>query len=537
MPNRIIQYILAAFIIVWVCLIFADYWQKHPLYANAISNFYYWDIVVVLTIIGAGAGWLVLKRKIIVWANGFTIFALMLLLILVTVLMYIPKSNIPPSEPIRAAGIFYFLGKLLLNSAEIVCILTAAYAMGDLSVRLFPSLKLKKNDMPVIKIAIGIMALVFLLFILGAFRLLFWYTLLPIVLSAFYFARHTVLDFLKKLALQPVMISKKINAVGFAAFFILLLIVGINYVHTIAPMPSGFDALNFYVNLPNLIWEYHGLVEGFQPYNWSLFMASGKILFGQTEVMLGLSFIGGVLSLFALYRLGKGWLRININYLLAALLAFYITPAVTTQSSHELKIDLGLLFIHSIVILLFLNWLATRKKENIFVEGSSPAKQKTETNTLSYLTVIALLLGFSLGIKLTTLFLFFAIVAGIWYVYLGKYGFLMIFAASVFAVLLARLDSTIGMREYHLSAGILTWIMLAISAALLGWFFTRNSVLVLRCLKNSVVFTAIFVLPFLPWVGKNYIETKSMSINSLLNGKQPGPAINMDILEKNLNKN
>jgi len=54
--------------------------------------------------------------------------------------------------------------------------------------------------------------------------------------------------------------------------------------------------------------------------------------------------------------------------------------------------------------------------------------------------------------------------------------------------------------------------------------------------KSSLLYVVISVFCFLPWVGKNFAETKSTDVSILLNGKHIGPPVSVDMLDRNWKK-
>ena len=59
----------------------------------------------------------------------------------------------------------------------------------------------------------------------------------------------------------------------------------------------------------------------------------------------------------------------------------------------------------------------------------------------------------------------------------------------------------------------------------------------LKLMRFSVLFGAIAIIPMLPWMGKNYVETKSLSPKTLLMGTAPGYKMNLNSFIKNYEDN
>jgi len=311
--------------------------------------------------------------------------------------------------------------------------------------------------------------------------------------------------------------------------------------------------------LPRLLSDHGSLVSGYQPHNWSLFMSLGFILFNMTEVTLCLSLVGGLLTIAAMYYLGVHWLKINVNYVWLTLAAFYLTPTIVHQSSKELKVDLGLLFIQLSILILFIIWYKKQKNSESLEEEvddtdhsiNNPTAysfgflnkihqlkpfSKLQNSNYKYIVILGLLTGFAMGIKLTSVFIMLAILSGIWVLQQRTTGYFAIFFLSIFVLLLAKVDNTGGLRIYHLSATTVQWICLGIGLALLGLEFLNNRQMFAKKFMNSLVYGLIVVFSFMPWVAKNYAETRSTDVSILLNGKHIGPPVSVEMLDRNWKK-
>jgi hypothetical protein len=153
------------------------------------------------------------------------------------------------------------------------------------------------------------------------------------------------------------------------------------------------------------------------------------------------------------------------------------------------------------------------------------------------LVVIGFLAGFAFGIKLTVLFFFFAIGAAIWYVEGGFWALLAAFFLLFGAVFILQLDAQSQLRSFHNSVNYLQWILLAIGIGLTAFLVVKQRKSMLRIATLSVILGAFFLLPILPWFGKNLSETGSFDVHSLLNGKKAVPEMSIIELEKLLQDN
>ncbi|MEY3368138.1 MAG: hypothetical protein RI973_1293, partial [Bacteroidota bacterium] len=300
-----------------------------------------------------------------------------------------------------------------------------------------------------------------------------------------------------------------------------------NFAAVNVPMPAGFDALTLYANLPTLIADRHGLVEGFQPYNWSIFMSLGLTLFNSVEVSFGLSWLGGLLSVFALYSLSRNWLKVDINHTMLGLLVFTVIPAFYLQSYGEIKVDLGLLFVYLSILILLLGYA----KAYIFPDAQ-PAKdsiQPASQGSQSVIGMLGILTGFAVGIKLTTLYFSLALLCTFWFYYHGKRGFFAALSASLGLIFLLKVDQVAGLRQFHLGVTRLQWVLFACSALLALGILTAENAKFWQSLRKTIIYGCFAALAFSPWIVKNYIDSRSLSPQVLLNGVQPQPNLNIDL--------
>ncbi len=66
----------------------------------------------------------------------------------------------------------------------------------------------------------------------------------------------------------------------------------------------------------------------------------------------------------------------------------------------------------------------------------------------------------------------------------------------------------------------------------MAYLILNQKALMQKLIKLSLVLTAFFLLPMFPWFGKNWMETKQVSVNALLNGKKATPDLKIDEVTK-----
>lgn len=531
MVSKALKFVSVIFAILWMVIIFAEYWMYNPNYDKALQLFEYLDLLILLVVLGSGVSWYILKKRKtpIGFLNGSTILLGLLFIDIIAVNRFCSKIK---GIDFDIAGVFSHLAHIIGVVICLYLIYLLVRILGSLFTTVFP-LKISNTDLPLLQTAIGIMILVFLLFFLGLIGALNGFVLIPICLliMAFYW-RHTY-QITKDTFLTPIKIPTQLNVVGIFSFLFLGTFLILNFVQILRPFPIGADSLRVYVNLPTLLAEYGGLVEGNQPYNWSLFMSLGKVIFGRIDVVLGLSFMGGLLSLLALYRLSRKWLDVNFSALV--LLLFYSIPMISFLSYMDMKIDMGLMFITLCVLLLFYNWAQPSPSEGSKKDVKGPGLEKANTffknripqvvkkNRL--LVLMGLLIGFAFGIKVTVLFFLLALLSSIWFLKGNKLTFITSCVVCFATVFILELDVQAALRQFHKDVYILEWGLLIAGLGLLTYLFFKQKAKLMELMTYSLVIGSFFILPTLPWMIKNFSETGKIDSISLLHGKKATPEI------------
>ena len=547
MTERTTEYLSWGFCLLWGLLIFIDYWYYHPSYYLSLIYYQYTALTIVLSTVFAGIGYLLLSdnksKKTLFFANGLGVFCLFLIVSAIIIVMHF--YSLGSTVPLSFIEVATYIGKIIVVSACTYLTFAVCYVLGATILDTCLNCSFKGLEDTMIKIAVGIIVLSILLFLLGVFNLL----LSPVIWGLFIFIlaafwRKTIY-FLKHSLIKRFDYHKELNWVGLSSFFLTLVFIVLIYLQNIRPVPFGFDALALYLNLPNLLYEQQGLVAGFSPYYWSLFITIGYLLVDQIEVVISLSVAGGILSAFALYALGRRW--VSVNYALLTVLLFYSLPLVNFQSFRDVKIDLGLLFILLAVVLILVNYLdrlyptiveapiiASKNKKhrqvvkemnqlNLEVATSKKMPPTFMKEEYQYILLMGLLSGGALGIKLTGLILIFSIVAVLFYLKAGPIGFLTSCLLTFFVILIGGLDVASGLRAYHFETERLQWIILLISVLGIGYIGITRPKSSMQLIKICLVYLFFTSLIYLPWPIKNYSETKVLSFQTFIEGRGHHP--------------
>ncbi|MFK7936924.1 MAG: hypothetical protein AB8G22_25645 [Saprospiraceae bacterium] len=542
MLTKISKWATIIFAIFWLFFIALDYWATHAVYSSAIGYFQFWGLLLLLLGLCGGLSFWVSRNRNkatpSILFSGIGIYLLFSSLAFIAVGAQTMQLDIP----LFTGGAYFsvWLNLTLLILGITLVLVLPAYSIGNFIIKKLNNQILDREE-TIVSIAVGLSVLTFLLFMIATFGGLQWFIILPVfLLPAIIFWRNS-LAFLQLISVNRFAVSKEMNWLGASSLVWLLFFVVTSCLQLVRPYPFGFDALSLYMNLASLINDYQGLVAGFQPYNWSLLMSIGYTVFGMTEFALGISQLGVILSVFALYALSRRWL--NVNHALLTSLLFYSLPTVIFQTYKDMKIDMGLLFISLTMMIVFVNWVAQVVK----IEGQIPSlanlaqanSASTEDNNSSFLKknnliiTLGILAGFAMGIKFTSLFLIFGILGGIWYVHSGKIGLITVFLLSFAILLIGRVDDMSGARKYHLGADTLQWILLIGGLILTAMLFVGKREQLLKSMRISVLFGSLLIISFIHWPVKNAVESEKISVKALLFGKRTGPGISPIEIQQN----
>jgi len=538
----------------WVILVFTDFWQYQSLNRQALEAFAFRRLVILLILVFLILAFLITRfyKQLRPYINGFSIVLTGLFLLVVTVKAFAQENNLD----LPAHQVIQFLGANLATAGGVFLIIASAFAAGDLLL-FFLYRGIAKNTFFLLRIALGIVFLTLMLFFLGALHVLYtpvvWgLLLLPIALNGARF-----LYFILHVLWTPIKGTSRLNMVGIVAFFFMLWWVVLNLVYVNRPFPLGFDASTLYVNISGLIDDYHGLVIGKGWYNWSLFAALGLLLFEQTEVTLVISLGGSVLALFAIIKVARQWLDINLGLVIALL--FFAMPMVNWLSYKDIKVDVPLLFFLAMSLYLFTLWAmpapevpeekktVRRKKVKKSLRRQVmkplnryyPPLARLQTSEVTadlprstLLILLGILAGFSIGIKLTAVLWLFVLITGLLYYHCGYLGF---WGGALFFLgfsLLAGFDEQAGLRYFNLSAPTVQWVLLLGGLAVIGYLFIRQRSPLVKSVTQIVLVGAISVAVVAPWMVKNIVESGELSTNAVIQGPEQAPRLDIDEINR-----
>lgn len=497
--------------------LFLDYLYFNPNLALSISLFPYWGFL--LTAIGL-FGVLVFglkddrfkipKDHNLTFSNirGWMILTWLIIMVIIFFKFYLSKNSKYIQE--GTGGLSQMLSLLLFAVFGSILLTISAFASGRRFVNfLSPGLSLASKRL--ISICTGFGILCFAGLFIGAMGLFNTYVcwliiILPIALNA-----KPTWRFIQGVFINPIP-KFSLRYIDLIPLFFLFILVGINLLGMLRPIPIGFDSLTLYMNTPKLISEYEALIQGGQAYNWSIIMAYGFSLFQSTELALYLSMIPGVIAVVAIIRILS--LRGQLGDGLFAAALFYATPMVIWQSQFEAKVDLALVMVSTTTILAFYELFLTKNKLSL-----DSIKLSFGDPTIRALILISLLLGFGIGVKYTLFFVILGLISIGGYVLGGALFWTGFMAFIVGVSFIAGLEKFAGL-DLIANHKELAFSLIGLSAVIGVFFLVRRRVSIISFSIFSLVMGAGILLAFLPWPIKNLSEHGQFKLEVLYEGKE-----------------
>lgn len=521
MLKKINNLVFALLVLFWILFVISEYLAHHRYFYIAFFQLAYYDLLICIGVLSLIFVALISKPR---WfklefhqlkLNGLKIVFYLLLLAVLALTVFGLKIDLF-KEYNYVFSLFNMIRKYLFFVFGLYFVSLSFYICGH---KILEMLRIKFDGIQknLYSIAVGIVFFVTLMMIIGSFGLLKYYVLWPIFLLNLILNYKEAFKFFKVTLIQPIELKTKIDIRHVLLATILLTVISFNIIDLLRPIPINWDDLRLYMNIPQLMYQSGNLVSGGMAYNWSILMSLGFLLFHSPEIAMGISFLGGILSLFALFAFARRFL--NPIYSILLLVVFYTLPSIVFLSTLAMKIDLGLLFLSLVTLDLFFEWVAEKRADN-----------PTETTqNLKIIALIGLLCGFVFGVKYTSLMLIIAILCLFAYQYLRLPGFIITFGASLLAVFQLRLYEKSGIQfslstQMNMKFFCFSLVLGALVFAVLKVNY-RKSIIIL--FKVLVILSIFCFIGFSPWLIKNYSETKRIDIGSLLGGKSLAPQFNL----------
>ncbi len=550
------KWIILVCIGIWMLFCLVDYWQYHQLQRLAVREFQFGRLAAIVVVLSGAIGFVGyrFKDQVARYVHGLSILLLSTVLLGLSVQAFM---RINQGEALPSHQLVQFLLSNLLTVGAVTLLMLSAYSAGDLLLSLSRWRRLKRGR-DLLRIGIGMILYTEILFVFGVFQLMHPALVWGLVVLFPAINYRQSLLFIKRLLWTPIRVFRKLNVVGIVTFCLLLWWVNLNLVYINRPFPLGFDAMSLYVNLSSLINDYRGLVAGNSMYNWSLYASQGYLLFDEAAITLAISFGAGLLGLMAMFTFARRWVDANFAMVVTAI--FYAMPMVNWLSYKDVKVDMPLLFFLFLLLLLFGEWLALQPAPVEEAEAASAKKKKKKRkkaglsfwkkmdrsyswqksvrqwvehrfpgrpSDLSLLVLIGVILGFSIGIKLTSILILFMILTGITYRWGGLRAFWGMALFLLGASFLAGIDDQPGLRYFNTITVLLQWIFLAAGAGLLIWQAILQRQALRKGLLAYLVIGGLSLVMITPWLLKNITEIDHFSVTGLLNGKTDQPTLDV----------
>lgn len=526
--QKIWDIILILFSVYWTAFFLLDYWDKHPNHIIAFQYFKYTNLLAFLGVLGIGISILITKIKtglVAKFYNGISIYIIGLITVTAITLSYNRYLNLD----LQLSNFLHLYGRLSLNFLSGYFIILACYSIGNLVLKRFYATTIKHKHFTY-DFGLGAIVVTLILFLLGSLGQLKMIFVLPLLLVMIGINWRGSLDFILRTFIKPFTIREGNSMWGYFSLYALFIFLVLNLFAIDLPFPLGFDSRNFYINIANQIGITNELVSGYQPYSWSLFLSQGFVIFDRAETTLFLSFITGVFCLLISFHLANKYFKISFNNSALLVLLAGLIPTFANHYFVELKTDFALVF-YQLLCIVFLMEYFLKDAKNDGVEIFGLKKRK-----FLILILIGMFVGFGLAIKLLNLFLIYALVVVIWKTkgsLSGSIGLLLIMFSLV---LILGLNNLSGLGRYHLGNNTGKWVYFLLGVGLLFYAIVRDKDNFISFSKQILVVGITAAIPLAPWIGKNYLETKSLSPTILLQGDRPGPDVNIFTIERNLNK-
>lgn len=297
-------------------------------------------------------------------------------------------------------------------------------------------------------------------------------------------------------------------------FFVISLLLSVNFLSVFRPFPIGWDDLGAYMNLPKILAQEEWLVAFGRNYVWELYTGVGHVFSSQTFAFFLNSFSGVLLAIVSYIAL-KGILKPQktlFNLPLLGVMLFLMMPMTIFQLAKDMKLDIGLFAMSIIPFFMAYTYIGLKRSEF------------SHKQLYMFAWVIGLLVGFCFTIKITSLLLLLGIMALISYKRFSIFWLLGFFGIFlwVFTILDIWHIMKVSFPHSHNIFGgisIVLWMASLIfgikstqaKAEKVKFYFSEVSLLVLG-----------FIIAILPWGIKNIVEFpegESMNIRTLITGK------------------
>lgn len=504
--RNIKKWFIILFCAYWLFIVFFNFISSSSDYVFAFRFFKYWDFLITAYLTGLLLS-LFFIRKPFKWhsitISGFrNVYFYPILLIFMTMMMWFFFFKISLDF-----SVFQYILKTILIHSSLIIVFAASISAGSfLLKKINPPSSFKSNIF--LQISLGFTIMSFGIFILGIINQFNWYTasiwLLVLTLSGW---GGLVISIKNKLWKKQPDISLK----PFSIFLIItvIIIISINLITVTSPFPIGFDSLTLYMNIPKLISNYGGLIEGLHPYNWSLIVSIGYVIFGSNAVALHLGSVSSILLIFLIFKISRSF--VSTDWALFSAILFYTLPLVVWPSSIEIKTDLGMFFIMLTVLHTLFDFYYSKQKFD-----STNLPNKIFDNEAKIWMIAGVLTGFSIGIKFTSLIAIIGIVVFLFYYYYGKFATIASLLVFIALIFIFNLHTYPDLSFSKIEMVSFSSILVIIACAFIFLAKRKGMISTYKPVKLIFILVISAGITFLPWGFKNTVESVPPNLSGII---------------------
>ncbi len=503
----------------WMLFVFGTYLFHHPYITQSIGAFDYWK-PLFFSLFASGVWYGFATKFKFTEGNNFSYrpWQLVLVFSLICFFTYyqILAKTLPESSPINdfTRNFFVLSGKHLLLLG-LFCL--SGFSIGALILRLVDK-KRRADEVFLISIALGWSAMGLMVFLESLIHPVSFEFSAAIFIISLIFEYKSVI----RLATQFFKRREvKFNWTFIPMFATIALMLSYAWISAHKLYAVGYDGVTLYGNLANLFGKEGLVAKGFQPYNWSLMMGLGLRWFKSEAMMFLIGYLPGFLLVPLIYRLARRFISSTAS--MAVLVLWLCVPAAMYHYGNTEKIDLAISFFVLAGLSFYFEYIFTKMKDI----GRSALRWSTREYMMVCWLVLGFLLGFALGVKLTTIFILFAF-AGIVFYHGGGYplfrwGFL--FLLGLFYMV--GIYQISGMLYGSYITRSLGFILLAVSIYELRKYWPEQRILFGNITKLFLALAIGMVISFGPWPVKNLVESSNKNMITMMQGETQAPSIDV----------
>lgn len=483
-------------ILLWV---FLTYWFFHPIYSKNFSEFHNVPLAVFM-ISACVALYYISKHGLVKW-TGWKVLIFFWIMQLFSLLIY--NSTHKSLLDISSGDILRFMFYALMVYSAVLIIFLFHYLLGY---QVLKAVRIPERNIW-LTLTIGIcIAGLFYLFLAQSVGLTLWSV--GIVLIPWVFVQYKrLLSIFREFLISPLTSGTNPEPVNLISVLGIGLFLTLGLIRSIKLFPLGFDGASHYMNIAHLIAGAGKLPEGFEAFNWSVFMSLGEILSGMESISIGLSHMTilpliGYIAYFSreIFGIRSYWLPVWI---------WLVIPAVGYHIIIDEKVDLGFL----LIAMGIMDFSRIIHQE---IEGG----QNDGKSVYRMVLLLGLLIGYAIGIKYLGVFLYVGVLAYFGAILLGRstlYGVLGVFTGFIFYSGLfqkAYIDLDYQLGKY---LGGALMIMSALFSAFYLYRHGNKSNFTKFIIINALLIGGVFISHGF-WIFKNIKETGGFDLSTVMTG-------------------